>query len=172
MKINVDLIIGILLELVSIIALLFPIFNINDVFFLLKFILFSYFVISMGRFVLNFKTKDYEGLYTGLTSLLLFVFLFYIKTSSSLSFSLLTFAFVIFQSFIRLKKADYYHDQKDNMWKLEVTTLILFIISGLLTSFNLLVSTENNSAMVGFLFFINGFIEIIDPVVNHIKLNQ
>ena len=171
MKIKVDLITGIILELISIVALVLPIFNIRDVLGILKFILISYSIVSLGRFILNFKTKDYEGLYTGLTSFVLFVFLFYVKTSSALSYALLVFTFVIAQSFIRLKKADYYHDQKNKMWILEITTLIIFIISGLLTSLNLLISTENNSAMVGFLFFINGFIELIDPIVNYIKNN-
>ena len=172
MKIKIDLIIGILLELVSIISLLLPIFNVTDVLFILKFLLLSYSMISLGRFVFNFRTKDYEGLYTGLTSLFLFVFLFYIKNLSSLSYALLTFAFVIFQSFIRLKKADYYHDQKDNLWILEITTLVIFIISGLLTSLNLLITLDGSCVLVGFLFFINGFIEIIDPIVNYIKVEN
>ena len=55
------------------------------------------------------------------------------------------------------------------MWILEITTLIIFVISGLLTALNLLIASDNNGTMIGFLFFINGFIEVIDPIVNYIK---
>ena len=169
MKIKVDFITGILLFLVSVIALLFPIFKITNITFLLKYLFLAYAIINLGRFIINRKTKDYEGLYTSIVSILLFICLFFIRVSNStLALSLLVFAFVIFESFIRLKKADYYHDCKEKIWILEITTLIVFVISGLLTSLNILLVTDGNIFIIGNLFLINSFIELIDPIVNYI----
>lgn len=169
MKIKVDFITGILLFLVSIIALLMPVFEVTNILFILKFILVLYAIINLGRFILNYKTKDFEGLYTSIISIILFISLFFINISKSINLALILFFFVIAESFIRLKKADYYHDRKEKIWILEITTLIVFILSGLLTSFSILLTSDGNVFMIGFLFFINGFIEIIDPIVNYIK---
>lgn len=170
MKIKVDFMAGILLFLVSIITLLFPIFNINNVDITLKFIFIAYAIINLIRFIITRKTKDFEGLYTSLVSTVLFISLFFIKvTDFSLALALILFIFVVFISFIRLKKADYYHDRKDKTWILEITTLIVFVICGLLISLSLLLVKDANLVLIGFLFFINGFIEIIDPIVNYIK---
>lgn len=170
MKNKVDFYTGILLFLLSIVILLMPIFSVSNVNLLLKIILLFYTIVNLGRYILNYKTKDYEGLFTALVSLILFIILLCYKVeNSSLQLSLVLFAFVACYAFIRLKKADYYNDRKNKMWILEITTLIVFIISGLLTSFSILLTNETNIFMIGFLFFINGFIEIIDPIVNFIK---
>ena len=79
MKIKVDFITGILLFLVSVIALLFPIFKITNITFLLKYLFLAYAIINLGRFIINRKTKDYEGLYTSIVSILLFICLFFIR---------------------------------------------------------------------------------------------
>lgn len=170
MKTKADLITGILLFLVSIIALLFPVFKMTNIPFLLKFLFLTYSGINLGKFLANRKTKDFEGLFTFLISLFLFGCLYFIPLNcSSLVLSLFMFSFVILISFIHLKKADYYHDRKEKMWILEITTLVVFAIAGLLTSFSILLSSDGAFFMIGFLFFINGFIEIIDPIVNYIK---
>ena len=169
MKIKVDLITGIILLFVSIFVLLSPVFDINDMKIILEILTIIYTISNLGRFILNKDSKDYEGLFTGIISLILFISLFFINLNNSLTLSLLIFAFVFAMSFIRLKKADYYHDRKNKLWILEVTTLIIFIISGLLASISILLTNDGNVFMIGFLFFINGFIEIIDPIVNYIK---
>lgn len=169
MKIKVDLITGIILLIGSIFVLLAPIFEINNIKLVLEILTIIYVVANMGRFIVNHKSKDYEGLFTSIIGIILFVSLFFLNLNNSLTLSLLIFAFVFAMSFIRLKKADYYHDKKNKLWVLEVTTLIIFIVSGLLTSISILLTNDGNIFMIGFLFFINGFIEIIDPIVNYIK---
>ena len=51
------------------------------------------------------------------------------------------------------------------MWKISLVMLVFFIISGILTSINLRYSEEVRMIMMGFLLFIDGILEIIDPVV-------
>jgi len=169
MKIKVDLITGIILLIASIFVLLAPVFEINNIKIILEILTIIYVVANLGRFIINKNSKDYEGLFTGIVSFIFFVSLFFFNLNNSLTLSLLIFAFVFAMSFIRLKKADYYHDKKNKLWILEITTLIIFIISGLLTSISILLTSDGNIFMIGFLFFINGFIEIIDPIVNYIK---
>ncbi len=170
MKIKIDLGAGILMLLIGTIALILPVFQQSNLIFTLKFLFLFNALINFGRFILNRKTNDKEGLYTSLCALILFIILFIIKISnSSLTLSLFVFIWVIALSFIRLKKADYYHDQKNKMWILEITTLIIFIMIGLLTSFSILLTKDGNIFMIGFLFFMNSFIEVIDPVVQYIK---
>lgn len=169
MKIKVDLITGIILLIGSIFVLLAPMFEINNIKHVLEILTIIYVVANMGRFIVNYKSKDYEGLFTSIIGIIFFVSLFFLNLNNSLTLSLLIFTFVFAMSFIRLKKADYYHDKKNKLWILEVTTLIIFIVSGLLTSISILLTRDGNIFMIGFLFFINGFIEIIDPVVNYIK---
>jgi uncharacterized membrane protein HdeD (DUF308 family) len=169
MKLKVDFIAGVLIEIVGIICLLFPLFSITNAKFALQFVMICYVVINFLRYFFVRKTKDLEGLFTGIVSLILFIILFFIPLSNKLALSLSVFAFVFLMSFVRLKKSDYYNDRKDKKWILELTCLIIFIISGLLTSFSILITNDGNILIMGYLFFINGFIEIIDPVVNYIE---
>ena len=62
----------------------------------------------------------------------------------------------------KLKKADYYHDRKDRMWKLRLFTLVTFILISVLTSINL--ANENVTIIIGFYFTINGLLEMFDPI--------
>jgi uncharacterized membrane protein HdeD (DUF308 family) len=170
MKQKVDFIEGVLVLIVSIVCLLFPLFSITNPKFVLQFIMICYTIINLIRYILVRKTKDYEGLFTGVISLILFISLNFISFSNnSLKLSLFTFAFVIAMSFVRLKKCDYYHDRKDKTWILELTCLIMFIISGLLTSINLLIVKNGSVYMIGYLFLINSFIEIVDPIIKYNK---
>ena len=168
MKIKVDLASGILLFLSSIISLLLPIFIKVDTIFILRYFFTIYMIINLIRYICNRKSKDIEGLLTSIFSIIFF-FLTFVPLHYSLSISLFLFIFVIVNSFIRLIKADYYHDRKQKIWILEITCLLVFILSGLLTSFSILLYPDEKVLFIGFLFFMNGFMEILDPIVHIIK---
>ena len=68
-------------------------------------------------------------------------------------------------SLIKLKKADYYHDRRDRMWKLNILMLGIFILCGLLTSINLYYEADVQVIVIGFFFMINGILEMFDPIV-------
>ena len=79
--------------------------------------------------------------------------------------ALVLMTWITFMSLIKLKKADYYHDKNDRMWKIRSLTLVLFILSGLLTSVNLFYDNEIRLIIIGYFFFIHAILEIIDPII-------
>ena len=79
--------------------------------------------------------------------------------------SICILTWVALEAIIKFKKSDYYNDRRDRMWKISLVMLVFFIISGILTSINLRYSEEVRMIMMGFLLFIDGILEIIDPVV-------
>jgi len=75
-------------------------------------------------------------------------------------------------SLVRLKKADYYHDRKNFLWMLHIITLCIFLLISLLTAINLYYSSSVQILMLGNFFFINGILDLIDPLTNYIKENK
>ena len=67
-------------------------------------------------------------------------------------------------SLIKLKKADYYNDRRNKTWILEVVTLILFILSGLLTTINLYYENDIQVLVLGYFYLIHGILELVDPL--------
>ena len=97
-----------------------------------------YAALNMIKFVLTCKSGDYEGLFTSLASMVVFGVAMYLdinKVPWYLALCLLIW--IILLSLIKLKKGDYYNDRKNKMWIFEVICLILFILTGLLTTMNL-----------------------------------
>ena len=72
-------------------------------------------------------------------------------------------------SLIKLKKADYYNDRKNKAWILEIITLILFILSGLLTTINLYYENDIQILVLGYFYLIHGILELVDPIALFLK---
>jgi uncharacterized membrane protein HdeD (DUF308 family) len=68
-------------------------------------------------------------------------------------------------SLTKLKKADYYHDRRDRMWKYSATNLGLFLLTGLLASINLAYGLETQIIVLGFFILINGILELFEPII-------
>lgn len=68
-------------------------------------------------------------------------------------------------SLIKLKKADYYHDRRDRMGKINIFMLVVFIITGLLTAINLGYDNKVQIIILGYFFLVNGLLQMIDPIV-------
>ena len=71
-------------------------------------------------------------------------------------------------SLIKLKEADYYHDRKNKLWLSNIISLVLFIISGILTTLNLYCTNDVQILILGFFFMINGILELMIPLTNHL----
>ena len=69
---------------------------------------------------------------------------------------------------IKLKKADYYNDRKEKIWILEIVTLIIFILSGLLTTINLYYENDIQILVLGYFYLIHGILELVDPLTNYL----
>ena len=123
-------------------------------------------IINLVKFFINKDVKDIEGLASFFANLVTILALAFIKTDNvPMDLSIVIMIWIILMSLIKLKKADYYHDRRDRMWKLNVFMLVVFIITGLLTAINLAYDSTVQIIIIGFFFFINGILQMIDPIV-------
>jgi len=151
----------------SIITLL-PIFNISNIKKVFIMIMTLYGIIHLIKniFILNYK--EYSGFSTALASGFSLVLLLFLDITDPWNLALILFIWIILISLTKLKESDYYHDKKNKLWLLNIVNLILFIITGVLTSINLYYTGDIQILVLGFFFLINGILELIDPVVAYI----
>lgn len=155
---------SLLLLILSCIILLLPTFGFTNIKTILITIFGGYALIRFIQFISTKKEKDYQSLFTSIASIiaLLAIIFMNINTQKIVLILLLWIALI---SIIKLKKADFYHDRKNKMWLLRILILFIFITSGLLMSINLFYDSSAQIIIIGFFFFINSCLEIIDPIV-------
>lgn len=163
----VDLITGISLMLLAGVILLLPTFKVNDLSFILKTIFGFYALIKLTQFILILKNKDFESLFTCLISMGALVSLFFIEDSTK-NMVLVLMIWMGLMCLIKLKKADFYHDRHNRMWILRLFILFAFLTSGLLTGINLYYEASVQTIIVGFFFFINGILDVVDPISKYL----
>ena len=161
----VDLIIALILILSGSILLIFPIMKIINVKLIFIIILLLYGILNLIQFLLTKESKDYEGLLTCIASLITAIVAYFLDINKvSWYLALTLFIWIILMSLIKLKKADYYNDRKKNIWILKIITLILFILTGLLTTVNLYYTKDIQVLVLGYFFLIHGILELVDPI--------
>ena len=154
-KQKVDVTVGLVLLFISIVMLVLPLFNVSNLNIIMPLVFGLYSIVNIIQYLLTKESKDKEGMYTTFASLV--AMLESIIFNMNENYKLM--------SLIKLKKADYYHDKNDRMWKIRSLTLVLFILSGLLTSVNLFYDNEIRLIIIGYFFFIHAILEIIDPII-------
>lgn len=161
----VDLITATILIICGSILLVFPLFKIVNVKIIFMSILGLYALMNLIQFLLTKKAKDYEGLFTTIASLITLLISWQLKINETPWYLALTlFIWIICMSLIKLKKADYYHDRKNSIWILKIITLILFILTGLLTTINLYYTSDVQVLVLGFFYLVHGILELLDPL--------
>ena len=163
----VDLITGISLMLLAGVILLLPTFKVNDLSFILKTIFGFYALIKLTQFILILKDKDFESLFTCLISIGALMSLFFIESTTK-NMVLILMIWMGFMCLIKLKKADFYHDRHNKMWILRLFILFAFLTSGVLTGINLYYEASVQTIIVGFFFFINGILDVVDPISKYL----
>lgn len=164
-KQKVELIIAAFLIICGSLVLIFPLFQFVKVKFIFISVLAVYGLLNLIKFILVRESKDYEGLFTILASIVALIVVCFLDVDNVpwyLALSL--FIWIIFMSLIKLKKADYYNDRKNKVWILEIVTLILFILSGLLTTINLYYENDIQVLVLGYFYLIHGILELVDPL--------
>lgn len=165
-KQKVDTIIALISILMGTILLILPLIGITKLKWISLIVFSVYTIISIIQFILTKDSKDYEGLHSAGASLVIVIAHFFFDPSESPRIlAMLMMAWIILMSLTKLKKADYYHDRKDRMWKYSAANLGLFIITGILASINLAYGTETQIIVLGFFMFINGILELFEPIV-------
>ena len=167
-KYKLEIMVALISILTGAIALFLPFVGVSDC----KTVLIVSFglmtLVSALLYINKPKDKDYESLYTFIVSLIMLIVTFIIKIGP-LNLALMLLLYVMFLSLIRLKKADFYHDRRNRMWQVNIVTLAILILTGILTSINLYYQSEVQILMFGYFFLINGILELIDPLVLFLK---
>lgn len=172
-KIIVDFIVATALIILGSIILTFPLFKLVNVKYIFMGVLIFYGFMNLLQFLLTTKSKDYEGLFTMIASVITIILLGALDVENSpLNLALILFVWISMMSLIKLKKIDYYHDRQRKIWLLRMITLILFILSGLLSVINLYYEAEVQILVLGFFYFIHGILELVDPVTNYFLDNK
>jgi len=146
-----------------------PIFNINNVKVVFIIIIALYGIIHLIKnfFILN--SNEYSGFSTTVACIVTLVLMLFLDVNDSpWNLALILFIWVILISLIKLKESDYYHDKKSKLWKLNIVNLILFILTGILTTINLYYTGDIQILVIGFFFLINGILELMDPFVAYL----
>ena len=169
-KQKVELIISTFLILCGSIILVFPLFHFIKVKLIFMAVLLIYTILNLIKYILVRKTKDYEGLFTALASIVVLIIAYFLKIDEVPWYLALTlFIWIIFMSLIKLKKADYYNDRNSKNWISEVIMLILFILTGLLTTINLYYENDIQILVLGYFYLIHGILELVDPLNNYLS---
>jgi uncharacterized membrane protein HdeD (DUF308 family) len=166
----VDLIIAIFLIVAGSVVIVLPVLNVASVKWIFGTVLALYGLLNLIKFLLTFESKDVEGLLTSIASIATLIIALKINVESKpWNLALTLFIWVIMMSLIKLKKSDYYNDRHNKMWILRIITLMLFILSGLLCTINLYYTPNVQVLVLGFFFFINGILELIDPITIYLR---
>lgn len=127
-------------------------------------------------FLLVYKKGDSTSVFTSLICFLTAIATsFWHVTNTPKLFAITLLLWTMGMSLVKLKKADIYHDKKSKLWSLQITLLVLFIISGLVTSINLLYEPAIQILVFGYFILIAGILEFIDPLIAYItkgKINN
>lgn len=163
----IELIISIILIICGVVILILPLMNFTNAKMILIVMMVIYGIVNLIKYLSIRLTKDKDGLYTAIASIIVLSLMYFIdveETSFKLTFIL--FIWIILMSLIKLFKSDYYHDRKNREWIIEVTSLFLFIVVGILTSINLY-NVETQVLVLGFFYLIHGILELLDPLTQY-----
>lgn len=158
-----------LLILAGSVMIILPLFNIENVRLAFILIITFYGIINIIKNLAFLKEKEYSGFSSSLSCVAILVLLMFFDINDSpWNLALLLFIWVILMSLTKLKEADYYHDRKNKLWTLNIINLIVFILTGILTTINLYYPGNIQILVLGFFFLINGILDLINPLVGYL----
>ncbi len=117
--------------------------------------------------LININNKDYEDLWGSILSVIAFIALFYFDIITK-NIVLIFLIWLGLMSLVRVKKADFYHDQKNKMWIYKIFNLLSILSIGLIISLGLQ-TNEINIKLFSLFFMFNSIFDIIEPLFIYIK---
>ncbi len=168
----VEFITGWLLVLIGGIMTILPLFGVINIKAVFILTISLYGIIHLIKNILILSFKEYSGFSTSFSSLLVLILMFFLDITEPWNLALLLFIWVILMSLTKLKESDYYHDRKNKIWLLNVVNLVLFLITGIITTLNLYYTGDVQILVLGFFFLINGILDLMDPLVAFIISNN
>ncbi len=167
-KQKIDIIIALLLILLGSIILISPLFNVSNIRTISIIVFAAYTILNVLHYILTYKSKDIEGIISGLASLIALIASIFYKEFTPRILAMILMTWVIVMSIAKLNKADYYHDRRDRMWKVRIFILALFILTGILASVNLAYTSRVQIIVVGFFMLVHGILELFDPITKYL----
>lgn len=164
----VEFITGWLLVLIGGIMTVLPLFGVLNVKSVFILTIALYGIIHLVKNILILSFKEYSGFSTSFSSLLVLILMLFLDITEPWNLALLLFIWIILMSLTKLKESDYYHDRKNKIWLLNVVNLVLFIITGIITTLNLYYTGDVQILVLGFFFLINGILDLMDPLAAYI----
>lgn len=166
-------VLAILLIIIGVVIISLPVLDFIN----LKLTLFASFgliaLFNLVSFIITYKDKDLESLLTFIVSSLILFLVGYLDLTKFVNVAMILMIWVAFISLVRLKKADYYNDRKNKAWIIQMVSIAIFVLTGLLTAVNLSYSSTIQTLLFGYFFLINGILELVDPLILYIgKLNE
>ena len=167
-KQKIDMCIEASLLLLGLVMIVFGIFSYSNIKVMFVSALFIYAIFNLVQYVLTRKSKDMEGLYTGLSSIIIGIIDIYVPFNNNIVLPMSIMGWAMFMSVIKLIKADYYNDRKDKTWKFKIATLVLFMVVSILTSIALNYNSNVQVLIIGYYFLINGILELSEVIVKYL----
>lgn len=151
------------------ITLILPIFNITNIRIIFIILVTFYGIINIVQNIALLDMKEYSGFSTSISCVFILIILLFMDVNDKpWNLALILFIWIILMSLTKLKEADYYHDRKNKLWLLNIVSLILFILTGILTTLNLFYTGDIQILILGFFFLINGILDLMLPLVDHL----
>ena len=163
-KQKVDLTVALLLTLYAIIVLIMPLVKLYNIKIVVITTFSFYGLVNLIRFIILKGTRDYEGLHYTLTSFGMLLVFLSIKNPSPRNLALVLFGWIALNSLAKLKKADYYNNRRDRMYKYGLLDLTIFLIAGIIACINLAYPADVQTLIIGFFLLVNGILEVFDPI--------
>ncbi len=165
-KQKIDTVAAILFLLIGCFLLLCPLMQFTQINLLFILTMLFYTIINFGKFLLTKEQNRRGSLYSSLAALIVMIIAIFFQINESvLNLTILLFIWITFESLIKLKRADYFHDRKSKFWILEMIYLILFIVFGIFTGINLNQTIDIQILLLGYFFFFHGVLEFINPII-------
>ncbi len=161
-----DIVGAVLLLLYSSFLLLSPMFGIQEIKLFVAIFFAIYGSVHFIESITFWQAKEYSHLLLGVLGTVGFwtVYLSDIINTTK-HFALFLVAFTLFGSLIKILKADYFHDRKNIFWRVEISFLLLFLLSTVLVCFNLAYESSILLLILGFYFFLIGMIELFEAIL-------
>lgn len=117
-------------------------------------------------FIFYRKEKEFSNLFLFIIGILFFVISIYGNfLNEPRIFSMFILGWTLLVSLVKLKKADYFHDRKNKLWLVEMTCLVLFLISEILFCIQLDNDREIVMVLLGYSIYTVGIFELLEAIL-------
>lgn len=170
----VDIVMSVFLIICGSLLLIFPLFDFVNIKLIFICIFGCFALINLVKFFFVNKLKEYDSLLTSLASILVIIIACGLDIRNiPWHLAVAIFIWIICISLIKLKSINNISDKKNNIWIFKLVLLILFILSGLLTTINLYYTNDIQVLILGFFYLIVGILDLLDPLMMYlIKLKK